>query len=409
MSKSFKLRKRYRQALTFKSWLINLLKGQRILQPAEIFWALQNISFEVPKGKTLGIIGSNGSGKSTLLKIIAGLQRPSQGKVKVTGRLSALIELGAGFHPEFTGRENIFINGMILGLSRKEIYKKFDEIVRFAELEEFIDNPVKTYSSGMYMRLAFAIAVTVNPDIFLIDEILAVGDAAFQNKCNAKINRFRSEGKTIVMVTHDLSAIEKYCDEVIWLEAGVFRGKGNVREMIDAYLEHVAQKERLINGNFQGPGANGNGLATGKESLRRWGSREAEITAVELFNGKGEPCSLYKTGDKMKIQISYMAHRPISDPVFGVGIFRNDGVYCYGTNTYIEGITVDPLTGKGNVRIYFDQIDLTGGIYLLDVAIHAKDGTPYDYQSQLCSFEIQSFIRDVGIYRPPHRWEFERL
>ena len=409
VSKSFKMRKRYRQALTFKSWVINLLRGQRILHPAETFWALRDISFEVPKGKTFGIIGSNGSGKSTLLKIIAGLQRPCRGKVKVEGRLSALIELGAGFHPEFTGRENIFINGIILGLTRREIYRKFDEIVQFAELEEFIDNPVKTYSSGMYMRLAFAIAVSVDPDIFLIDEILSVGDASFQHKCNAKINRFRSEGKTIIMVTHDLGAIEKYCDEAIWLEAGSFRGKGNVREIVDAYLEYVAQKERLASGNFLGPGVNGNGPVSGKENLRRWGSREVEITAVELSNGDGEPCSLYKTGDKMKIEITYMVHRPIRDPVFGVGIFRNDGAYCYGTNTYIEGIEVENLTGKGKVQIHFDRIDLTGGIYLLDVAVHAKDGTPYDYQSPSCSFEVQSNIRDVGIYRPPHRWKFEKL
>lgn len=409
VSKSFKLRKRYRQALTFKSWILNLLRGQRILQPAETFWALQDISFEVPKGKTLGIIGSNGSGKSTLLKVIAGLQRASQGKVKVNGRLSALIELGAGFHPEFTGRENIFINGIILGLSRKEIYKKFDEIVRFAELEDFIDNPVKTYSSGMYMRLAFAIAVAVNPDIFLIDEILAVGDAAFQHKCNAKINRFRSEGKTIVLVTHDLSAIEKYCDEVMWLDKGILRGKGSVRQVVDEYLEDVAQKERLANGKFQELGVNGHGSINGRENLRRWGSREVEITGVELFNGTKMPCSLYKTGDKMMVEISYMAHRPMEDVVFGIGIFRNDGVYCYGTNTHIESIDVEPLTGKGKARIYFDQMDLTGGIYLLDVAAHAKDGTPYDYQSQMYSFEVQTNIRDVGTYRPPHRWEFEKL
>lgn len=409
VSKSFKLRKRYRQAPTFKSWIINLMKGQRILQPAETFWALQNISFEVPKGKTVGIIGSNGSGKSTLLKIIAGLQRPSQGKVKVNGRLSALIELGAGFHPEFTGRENIFINGIILGLSRKEIYKKFDEIVRFAELEEFIDNPVKTYSSGMYMRLAFSIAIAVEPDIFLIDELFAVGDAAFQHKCNAKINRFRSEGKTIVLVTHDLSAIEKYCDEVIWLDKGILRGKGKAREMVNAYLEDVAQKERQESINSQECGRNGPESVPGKENLRRWGSREVEITSVELFNGSGEPCSLYRTGDKMKIEITYMAHRTIQDPVFGIGIFRNDGAYCYGTNTYIEDLEVDISTGKGKVKIYFDRLDLTGGIYLLDVAVHAKDGTPYDYQSQMYSFEVQSSIRDVGIYRPPHHWEFEKL
>ncbi len=212
--------------------LVNLLKGKHVIQEEREFWALRNVSFEIPKGITLGIIGSNGSGKSTLLKLIAGIHRPTSGGVATNGRISALIELGAGFHPEFTGRENIFINGIILGLTRKQIQQKLEDIIQFSELEDFIDSPVKTYSSGMYMRLAFAIAVAVDPEILLIDEILAVGDASFQKKCQNRINTFKADGKTIVIVTHDLSALERYCDRVLWLDHGKLQAYGDVQSVM---------------------------------------------------------------------------------------------------------------------------------------------------------------------------------
>jgi lipopolysaccharide transport system ATP-binding protein len=403
LSKSFRLKKRYRQAVTLKSALINLIKGQRVIEPERAFQALQDISFEVPQGTTLGIIGINGSGKSTLLKLIAGLHRPTSGNVDVKGRISALIELGAGFHPEFTGRENVFINGIILGLSRKEVYEKFDDIVRFSELEDFIDNPVKTYSSGMYMRLAFAIAVAVEPEILLIDEILAVGDASFQRKCQNKMNAFKSDGKTIALVTHDMSALERYCDKVLWLDQGQLKAYGDVQPVMGMYMEHVAELQRanlLIE------------HAGGAEDLRssrrkRWGSREAEIVSVELFNGTKKPCYLYKTGDKMTIEIIYKTYCPIEDPVFGVGIFRNDETYCYGTNTHIEKIPIPRINGEGTVKFRIDRLDLTEGKYFLDIAIHTEDGIPYDYQTHSYSFEVMSMIKDLGVYRPAHKWEIE--
>lgn len=407
VSKAFRMKKRYKQATTMKSALVNFLKRQRVIQKERKFWALQGVSFEVPKGTTLGIIGSNGSGKSTLLKLVAGIHRPTSGGVRTDGRISALIELGAGFHPEFTGRENIFINGIILGLSRKQIYQKLDDIIRFSELEEFIDNPVKTYSSGMYMRLGFAIAVTVNPDILLIDEILAVGDASFQRKCQNKMNSFKADGKTIVIVTHDLGALERYCDRVLWLEQGELQAYGDVQSVMRMYLEHVADRQRanlLDEHDSDGSSQTGQQKSSRK---RRWGSQEVEINSVDLFNGSRTPCYLYKTGDKMTIEIVYKAYRPVYEPVFGIGIFRDDETYCYGTNTHIEKIDIPRIEGEGKVKFQIESLDLTEGKYFLDIAIHATDGTPYDYHTRSYSFEVMSMIKDLGVYRPAHTWEFE--
>ena len=405
VSKSFRVKKRCnKQATTLKSSLVNLFKGRRIIQEEKEFQALREVSFDVPKGTTLGIIGSNGSGKSTLLKLIAGIHRPTSGGMEIDGRISALIELGAGFHPEFTGRENIVINGIILGLSRKQIQQKLDDIIRFAELEEFIDNPVKTYSSGMYMRLAFAIAVAVDPEILIIDEILAVGDASFQKKCQNKINTFKADGKTIVLVTHDLGALERYCDRVLWLERGELRGYGDAQSVMQMYLEYVAEKQRA---NLLDERSLDAAEQQKSSRRKRWGSKEVEINSVDLFNGTKKPCYLYKTGDKMTIEIIYKAYCPVYDPVFGVGIFRDDDTYCYGTNTHIEKIPIQRIEGEGKVRFCIDHLELTEGKYLLDIAVHTKDGTPFDYQTRAYSFEVMSMIKDVGVYRPTHRWEFE--
>jgi len=403
VSKAFRLKRRYRQSTTLKSALVNTLKGRRVAEEERLFWALKGVSFDVPKGTTLGMIGSNGSGKSTLLKLLAGIHRPTSGHVSTNGRISALIELGAGFHPEFTGRENIYVNGIILGLSRKQIQERIDDIIHFSELEDFIDNPVKTYSSGMYMRLAFSIAATVDPDILLIDEILGVGDASFQRKCQNKLNTFKADGKTIVIVTHDLSALERYCDRVLWMDHGQLKAYGDVQSVMQMYLEHVADQQRAnLLEEHEHP-------ETAQESSRkrRWGSREVEINQVEFYNGSPHPTYLFKTGDKMTIEIDYKAYRPVYEPVFGIGIFRDDETFCYGTNTNIEKIHIPRIEGEGKVKFCVDHLDLTEGKYFLDVAIHLEDGTPFDYQTRAYSFEVMSLIKDIGIYRPAHRWEFE--
>src|SRR5438093_7335811 len=239
-----KVYRRYsgKQFATLKSALLQR-SILRDLRPSETFPALTDVSFVVPAGKTYGIIGRNGSGKSTALKLVAGITRPTSGTVNVTGRISALIELGAGFHPEISGRENVFINGIMLGLSKREVARRFDEIVEFAELQQFIDAPVKTYSSGMYMRLGFAVAIHVDPDVLLVDEVLAVGDEGFTHKCLDKFGEFKRRGKTILLVTHSLGLVERFCDEALWLDAGKVRGEGDPKRVVDAYLMDVERRE----------------------------------------------------------------------------------------------------------------------------------------------------------------------
>src|SRR5438876_7035307 len=239
-----KIYRRYsgRQFATLKSALLQR-SILRDLQASETYPALTDVSFTVPKGSTYGVIGRNGSGKSTALKLVAGITKPTSGAVRVSGRISALIELGAGFHPEISGRENVFINGIMLGLTRREIQQRFDEIVEFAELRDFIDAPVKTYSSGMYMRLGFAVAINVDPDVLLVDEVLAVGDEGFTHKCLDKFGEFKRRGTTVLLVTHSLGLVERFCDEALWLDAGKVRGEGDPKRVVDAYLMDVERSE----------------------------------------------------------------------------------------------------------------------------------------------------------------------
>jgi ABC-type polysaccharide/polyol phosphate transport system ATPase subunit len=245
VTRASKIYRRYshrKQFATLKSALLSrsLIRN---LRPDETFTALDDISLSVPKGRTLGVIGRNGSGKSTLLKLVAGITKPSSGSVRVQGRVSALIELGAGFHPEISGRENVFINGIMLGLTKREVARRFDEIVEFAEMKEFIDAPVKTYSSGMYMRLGFAVAIHVDPEVLLVDEVLAVGDEGFTHKCLDKFAEFKRRGKTILLVTHSLGLVERFCDEALWLDRGRIKGSGDPKRIVGAYITDVGKQE----------------------------------------------------------------------------------------------------------------------------------------------------------------------
>ena len=412
---------RRRQFATLKS---ALLSGRvfRDLQPDESFEALRGVSFDVPAGRTFGIIGRNGSGKSTMLKLMAGIGRPTAGTVDVTGRVSALIELGAGFHPEISGRENVFINGMMLGLSKREILDRFDDIVAFAEMENFIDAPVKTYSSGMYMRLGFAVAIHVDPDVLLVDEVLAVGDEAFTHKCLDKFAEFRRRGRTVVLVTHALDLVTRFCDEALWLDAGAVREQGDPKRIVDAYLLDVAGAEnqslqdadlqvgRAVSGS-PAPHANTDPTEPPagppdmfKATEGRWGSREAEIVGVDLVGPDGQPSHIFQSGDAMEVRLRVRARQPLTDFVFGVGIFNADGVCCYGTNTSVEGAAPGEFSGDGEVVFAIDRLDLVDGTYKLDVAVHRESGAPYDYHRLLYTFRVKSRLKEVGIFRPPHRW-----
>jgi ABC-type polysaccharide/polyol phosphate transport system ATPase subunit len=397
----------------------------RDLNPDETFAALRGVSFTVPAGCTYGIIGRNGSGKSTMLKCVAGITRPTTGTVTVNGRVSALIELGAGFHPEISGRENVFINGIMLGLTKKEITRQFDEIVEFAELEDFIDAPVKTYSSGMYMRLGFAVAIHVDPDVLLVDEVLAVGDEGFTHKCLDKFGEFRRRGKTILLVTHSLGLVERFCDEALWIDEGVSRAHGDPRRVVGAYVTDVgkAEEEALATADQRAlEQAGGNPPAdvpvsdpvtdneTPDDMFRategRWGSREIEISAVTLVGADQQAAHVFNSGDPMTIRLTVAAAKPIDDFAFGIAIFNAEGVCCYGTNTWVEDLAGRRFEGDGEVRFVIDHLDLTEGTYKIDVAAHSRDGYPYDYHRLLHTFRVKSRTKDVGIYRPQHRWEF---
>ena len=412
-----KVYRRYGRRKQFATLKSALLSGSvlRDLRPDAVFEALKGVSLDVAKGRTFGIVGRNGSGKSSILKLIAGIGKPSSGTIRVAGRVSALIELGAGFHPEISGRENVYINGLMLGLSRREIAKRFDEIVRFAELEEFIDAPVKTYSSGMYMRLGFAVAINVDPDVLLVDEVLAVGDESFTHKCLDKLAEFRRRGRTILLVTHSLDLVTRFCDEALWLDGGVAKAQGDPKRVIDAYLMAVAGSENIQLAAAAHPESHIStpaSLAPAKPQDMfqadegRWGTREAEITAVEMIGVGGQPAHLFQSGEHVDIRLHVRANQRISDFAFGIGIFNADGICCYGTNTAIDGGAPGELTGEGLVVFTIDALDLIEGTYKLDVAVHRQDGVPYDYHRLLHTFRVKSPLKEVGIFRPPHRWSF---
>jgi ABC-type polysaccharide/polyol phosphate transport system ATPase subunit len=404
-----KVYRRFLHQHQFRTLKSALLTGSLItdLRPDETFTALDGVSFEVPRGTTFGVIGENGSGKSTLLKLLAGITKPTRGSLRVAGRISALIELGAGFHPEISGRENVAINGIMLGLTRREVDERFDEIVDFAELREFIDAPVKTYSSGMYMRLGFSVAIHVDPDVLLIDEVLAVGDEAFTRKCLDKIGEFHRRGKTIVLVTHSLGLVEKMCDDALWLRHGRKAGVGDPKRVVDAYLTYVAGGEEALLARDQAP-APAPEAETKPEGYRegRWGSREVEITRVRLVDDRGQERHVFASGEGVTLRLDVEARAEVEDFVFGVGIFTVDGVSVYGTNTHIEDWVPRRAAGRGEVSLELSDLRLVEGTYLLDVAVHRRDGTPYDYHRGRHSFRVKSRIKDVGVYRPPHRWSF---
>ncbi len=399
----------------FKTFKSALVKGDlfKALRPDELVTALDGVSFKVEEGTTFGVIGENGSGKSTLLKIVCGIAKPTSGEVRVRGKVSALIELGAGFHPEISGRENVYINGIMLGLSKKEITRKFDEIVRFAQLEEFIDAPVKTYSSGMYMRLGFSIAINVNPDILLIDEVLAVGDASFVPKCLDRIDDFRRRKKTIMFVSHDLSTVEKICDRVCWLKEGRVQMIAEPKRAIDAYLQDIAEMQEedfeIRRKAVEKEQREREEKPEEKDDQRRearWGKREIEILKVRLKDRRGREKHVFSPDEEMVIEMDVAAKSRIKDFVFGIGIFDSQGTRCYGTNTDLEEFRPLSIEGRGKVTCRIEKLRLINGTYYLDVAVHKKDGYPYDYHRSLYSFMVASLFRDVGIARPEHSWEF---
>jgi lipopolysaccharide transport system ATP-binding protein len=402
MAPGFRLR-------TLKSALLDgsLVRG---LKPEEAVAAVQDVSFTVRRGEAFGFIGSNGSGKSTLLKLVAGILRPDSGTVQVEGRVAALIELGAGFHPEISGRENVYINAAVLGLTRREVDERFASIVEFSGLADFIDEPVKTYSSGMYVRLGFAVAIHTRPDVLLVDEVLAVGDEAFAHRCLRKIEELLAAGRTLLFVSHSLSLMESLCDRVLWLDHGRARMIGEPRRVVDAYRQAVAEAEgrhhREAKEQAEAAGDTATPVAAGEaEAPLRWGSRQAEITAVRLLVA-GEERYHLRSGEAVTLELDVVAKEPLADFVFGVAIATPRGIEVWGTNTDLEGWQPGLLEGRCTVRVNLPELRLAAGEYALDVAVHARDGAPYDYRRRALSLSVTAERPAVGVYLPPHGWEF---
>jgi len=376
---SKKYRIYHEKNLNLKYAFLNFLSGKKSSYYDE-FWALKDINLDIKKGESLGIIGENGSGKSTLLKLMAGILYPDQGQISVKGKIAALIEIGAGFHAELSGKENIYVNASILGFSKREIENNLEKIIAFSGLEKFIDNPIKTYSSGMYVRLGFAIAVHVNPDILLIDEILAVGDENFQKKCLQKIKNFKDQGKTIVLVSHDLLAVEKMCDRVVLLDNGLIKAEGKPVDVISTYHKILYGKgEAAIRTEQEEPVQK---EAEAKEEValkkveppapptNRWGSKEAEITNIEFLTEENKKSEVFKTGDFLKVRISYIAHQKINQPVFGLAFYREEGIHLNGPNTKTSGYNINFIEGEGKIEYVINSLPFLPGNYLFTASIY---------------------------------------
>jgi lipopolysaccharide transport system ATP-binding protein len=392
-----------RHALSFRSALHRTLAKVKHhwtapnLQEDSLFWAVRDLSFKVYKGETVGIIGENGAGKSTILKLMAGITAPTHGRVVCRGKVASLIELGAGFNPDLTGRENISLNGSVLGLSQSEIKRKFDQIVTFSGLEQFLDTPVKYYSSGMYAKLGFAVAAHVEADIILTDEILAVGDAAFQRQCQKKFQELQSSA-TIVFVSHDLLAIRKSCTRVLWIRGGRIQLDSKPDEVVDAYLDSVQQEreEELRVGRPK----------RAIQGAMRWGTGEIEIETVTTHDEQGRDKSVFRTHEELVIRISYRVKGKFVDPGFCVQLHTDQGVWLHGTNTFVDGVACDLDTDTGVIELRYPNIPLLSGTYWIMAGVTSANDwtTPYDVRMKAQRFEVLTASGEGGIIVCDHAW-----
>jgi ABC-type polysaccharide/polyol phosphate transport system ATPase subunit len=361
----------------------------------QAFWALRDVSFDVGEGESFGLIGHNGSGKSTSLKLITRILEPTSGRVAVRGRIAALLELGSGFHPDLSGRENVFLNGALLGFSRRDMQHKMDAIVEFAELEQFIDTPVKHYSSGMFARLGFAIATAVDPDILITDEVLAVGDEAFQRKCMERIFEFRRDGKTIIFVSHALDVVRTLCQRAVWLDHGELRAFGDSNSVINSYLQatNLRELERAKRASHTDDVAEADEVP----DANRWGSREAELVSVELCDANGSPQQLFTTGGTLIVRMHYRATTLVRDPQVGLAIYHASGAHVCGPNNTHSNFAIPLLDGRGVIEWRIDDLPLLQGEYLLSTAIYDTSGMhPYDHRHQAFRFAVRSAVMGEG-------------
>lgn len=363
----------------------------RVLQrrPIDRFWALQDVSFDIPRGSTIGVIGPNGSGKSSLLGLIAGTITPTTGTVHTVGRISSLLELGAGFHPEMSGRENVILNASILGIAREDVIRRMDHIIEFAGLKDFIDMPVKHYSSGMYVRLGFAVAVEINPDILLIDEVLAVGDIAFQNKCLERIREFQRAGKTLLLVSHALETVEQFCDEALLILESRLTERGPPSDVIFTYLKTYM-------------------LRIGKLHVEEFGTRQIELKKIVLRNHAGDETTELESGKAMQLEVHYQAKEPIATPIFGFSIKSANGVHVFGSNTQIEKYPIPEVRRTGVVRIKLDPLTLKAGSFFLSFAVHSPDHkVQYHRLEDWLAFSVIDTTDREGLVHLENEWEWD--
>ena len=366
---------------TFKEYAIRWLRGQIRYQS---FWALQDINLEIQPGEVFGIIGPNGAGKSTLLKVIARVLFPTRGRVQIAGRVAPLLELGAGFDQELTGRENVYLNAGLLGYTIAQIDAMFADIVAFSGLQDFIDAPLRTYSTGMFARLGFSVATAARPDVLIVDEILGVGDAEFQTKSFERIQNFQAEGTTILLVSHSLDRVEAICSRALWLDHGKIIALGSAASVVNQYLTHSRDQESSrLSAEF------------GRSNQSRWGTGKIEITRVRLTGLDGSEQSIFETGQPFVLHMDYIAHQPLPGAIFGMAIHRQDGVHITGPNTSQAGLEMPELSGPGSVTFRVNHLPLLEGLYRLTVAsTNLADTEIYDYHDR------NYFFRVVNANRP---------
>jgi ABC-type polysaccharide/polyol phosphate transport system ATPase subunit len=378
LGKCFQLRRRGTR--TVKGAALEFLRSGRAR--GDDFWALRDVSFTVRQGETLGIVGANGAGKSTLLSLLAGTKTPTEGAIETHGKISSLLELGAGFHPDLSGRENVFLAGALMGLPQRHMAARFDAIVDFAELRDFIDQPVKHYSSGMYVRLGFSVAIEVDPDILLLDEVLAVGDAAFQRKCLRRMDELRQARKTMLIISHDLDTIKAISNRILFLDGGRVQGLGDPRAMVEHYDSQTRSREAA-------------GLS------REWGTGDVTLTDVQLLDAAGEPCERIRAGESLTARIRYRSRARTEDPVFGFALATTGGNTLYGNNTQIEGTHIPYVEGEGTLTLAIRDLRLGPGNYLLSFSVHSSDHRINYHRLDHCfPLRVDSDRPFEGVYLP---------
>ena len=361
----------------------------------EVFYALNDVNVKVEKGEMIGFIGENGSGKSTILKIITGVLTPSEGEVKIEGNIAALLELGSGFNPEYSGYENIFLNGMVLGYSREEMAEKVDDIINFADIGDHLYQPVKTYSSGMFVRLAFAVAINVDPDILIVDEALAVGDLEFQLKCMEKFTELRNAGKTILFVSHDVNAVRRFCDRVYWLKNGVVEAEGETMEITETY-ENFLKKKSLKTVDRE------------NSSYVDFSAYDiVEVKSAELLDGNLQPLEIVEQDSKVVIKVVYnVKDDSIKKPVLGVAIRTVDNNYVCGLNTLLDEESIPWKKGENVFYLEYEKMALLGGEYYFDVALFEENATvPLVYKTRYLTMFISGKYVGEGIVVLDHKWK----